>query len=159
MRHALLHMAPKWYDNWTTRAGTLAVVHTKYVHKLIFIDRQLSVDDTVLYSMTMWQKCETVTCSREEHLLWMSTSNSCFLASSSWFMRVQLFTQQQYTNHGYNSWKWRGIINCHNWEWHTGSWLMTTTTTPQPFYGPFSRTIRVSRCQKRTSGLYGARED
>jgi len=31
-------------------------------------------------------------------------------------------------------------------------------TTPQ-FYSPFSRTTRVSRCQKRTSGLYGARED
>ena len=28
-----------------------------------------------------------------------------------------------------------------------------------PYYGPFSRTTRVSRCQKRTSGLYGARED
>ena len=27
--------------------------------------------------------------------------------------------------------------------------------TPQPFYGPFSGTTRVSRCQKRTSGLYG----
>ena len=26
----------------------------------------------------------------------------------------------------------------------------TTTTTPQPFYGPFSGTTRVSRCQKRT---------
>jgi len=24
--------------------------------------------------------------------------------------------------------------------------------TPQPFYGPFSRTTQVSRCQKRTSG-------
>jgi len=34
-----------------------------------------------------------------------------------------------------------------------------TTTPPQPFYGPFSGTIRVSQCQKRTSGLYGARED
>jgi len=32
-------------------------------------------------------------------------------------------------------------------------------TTPQPFYGPFSRTTRVSRCEKRTSGLHGARED
>jgi len=32
-------------------------------------------------------------------------------------------------------------------------------TTPQPFYDPFSGTTRVSRCQKRTSGLYGARED
>jgi len=30
---------------------------------------------------------------------------------------------------------------------------------PQPFYGPFYRTTRVSQCQKRTSGLYGARED
>jgi len=35
----------------------------------------------------------------------------------------------------------------------------TTTTPPQPFYGPFSGTIWVSWCQKRTSGLYGARED
>jgi len=30
-------------------------------------------------------------------------------------------------------------------------------TTPQPFYGPFSGTTWVSRRQKRTSGLYGAR--
>jgi len=29
----------------------------------------------------------------------------------------------------------------------------------QLFYSPFSGTTRVSRCQKRTSGLYGARED
>jgi len=34
-----------------------------------------------------------------------------------------------------------------------------TTTTPQPLYGPFSGTTQVSRCQKRTSGLCGARED
>jgi len=34
----------------------------------------------------------------------------------------------------------------------------TLTHTPtQAFYGPFSGTTRVSRCQKRTSGL-GARE-
>jgi len=31
--------------------------------------------------------------------------------------------------------------------------------TPQLFYGPFFGTTRVSRCQKKTSGLYGARED
>ena len=31
--------------------------------------------------------------------------------------------------------------------------------TPQPFYGPFSQTTRASRCQKTTSGLYGAKED
>ena len=30
---------------------------------------------------------------------------------------------------------------------------------PQPFYGPFSGTTRVSWCQKTTSGIYGARED
>jgi len=30
---------------------------------------------------------------------------------------------------------------------------------PQPFYGPFSGTTQVSQYQKRTSGLYGARED
>jgi len=37
--------------------------------------------------------------------------------------------------------------------------LTTTTTTPQPFYNPFSGTTLVSWCHKRTSGLYGARED
>jgi len=31
--------------------------------------------------------------------------------------------------------------------------------TTQPFYGPFSGTTWVSRCQKRTSGLYVTRED
>jgi len=35
----------------------------------------------------------------------------------------------------------------------------TTTVLPQPFYDAFSGTTRVSQCQKRTSGLYGARED
>jgi len=30
---------------------------------------------------------------------------------------------------------------------------------PQPFYGPSSGSTRVSRCQKRTSGLYCARRD
>ena len=33
------------------------------------------------------------------------------------------------------------------------------TPPTQPFYCPFSRTTRVSRRQKRTSGLYGAREN
>jgi len=33
------------------------------------------------------------------------------------------------------------------------------TTTPQLFYSPISGTTRVSQCEKRTSGLYGARED
>ena len=37
--------------------------------------------------------------------------------------------------------------------------IQDTKPPPQPFYGPISRTTRESRCQKRTSGLYGARED
>jgi len=37
--------------------------------------------------------------------------------------------------------------------------MQNTTPLPQLFYGPFSGTTRVSQCQKRTSGLYGARED
>ena len=31
-----------------------------------------------------------------------------------------------------------------------------THTDTQPFYGPFSGTTRVSRCQKKSSGFYGA---
>jgi len=38
-------------------------------------------------------------------------------------------------------------------------YLHYTHTHTQPFYGPLSGTTRVSRCQKRTIGLYGARED
>jgi len=34
-----------------------------------------------------------------------------------------------------------------------------TTTPPQPFYGPFSGTTRVSWCQKRNFWTYGTRED
>jgi len=33
---------------------------------------------------------------------------------------------------------------------------LNTPPPPQPFYGPFSGTTRVSQCQQRTSGLYGA---
>jgi len=34
--------------------------------------------------------------------------------------------------------------------------MVITTTTTQLFYGGFSGTTRMSRCQERTSGLYGA---
>jgi len=38
--------------------------------------------------------------------------------------------------------------------------IVFKTTTPQPFYGPFSRTTQVSQCPKKaSSGLYGPRED
>jgi len=47
--------------------------------------------------------------------------------------------------------------------WQTKCILRTharTHTHTQPFYGPFSGTTRMSRCQKTSaSGLYGARED
>jgi len=45
---------------------------------------------------------------------------------------------------------------------YTGLKVITGTPTPPPpqlFYGPFSGTTRVSQCEKRTSGLHGARED
>jgi len=39
------------------------------------------------------------------------------------------------------------------------AWETRWPPPPQLFYGPFSRTTSVNQCQKRTSGLYGARED
>ena len=37
--------------------------------------------------------------------------------------------------------------------------ILQVSTHTQPFYGSFTGTTRVSRCQKkRSSGLYGARE-
>jgi len=52
------------------------------------------------------------------------------------------------------------FISLHDllYNYHT-PWMMQLWPRPHPFYGPFSGTTRVSRCQKRTSGLYGARED
>ena len=55
---------------------------------------------------------------------------------------------------------WHYLVVGTSWSAHTTMNLpLTTTTTPQPFYGPFSGTTRVNRCQKRTSGLYGTRGD
>jgi len=42
---------------------------------------------------------------------------------------------------------------------HGHSISVKARTHAQPFYGPFSETTRVSQCQKKSSGLYGARED
>jgi len=54
-----------------------------------------------------------------------------------------------------------GLVGRLSPKWYLSEFFVnsTTTTTPQPFYGPFSGTTRVSRFQKRTSGLYGASED
>ena len=41
----------------------------------------------------------------------------------------------------------------------TNTYTTLYHTTPQLFYCPFSGNTRVSQCQNRTSGLYGARED
>jgi len=55
--------------------------------------------------------------------------------------------------------------SCHHVQTAYRYWNRTTQKMaayyhpPQPFYGPYSRTTWVSQCQKRTSGLYGARED
>jgi len=71
-----------------------------------------------------------------------------------WYWRPH---SQQPGKNTHKNYKWQNqpkcrlIIDVHcvykyiNKLWHT--------TTPQPFYGPFSRITRVSRCQKRTSGL------
>ena len=47
---------------------------------------------------------------------------------------------------------------CHNMSLSLSQNIMDVPP-PQPFYGSFSGTTRVSRCRKRTSGLYGARGD
>jgi len=64
---------------------------------------------------------------------------------------------------------WRDWLGRMSPKWHiwcrvghitlTQSVYLSTHTDTQPFYGPFSGTTQVSRCQKRISGLYGARED
>jgi len=48
-----------------------------------------------------------------------------------------------------------------DWSNMTDTKLLLTRSPqpPQPFYGPFSGITRVSQCKKRTSRLYGARED
>jgi len=64
-------------------------------------------------------------------------------------------TQVQFLhmNHcGIGNGVWLKLLQCkkippYSWACFV-AWI---TTTPQPFYGPFSRTTRVSRCQKRTS--------
>ena len=66
---------------------------------------------------------------------------------------------------------WPAVFNLsHIWYWSlitisqklsiTKSELCQTPPPPsQPFYGPFPGTTRVSQCQNRTFGLYGARGD
>jgi len=51
--------------------------------------------------------------------------------------------------------KWFTIINSKRQK---PSNISTTTHTTTVLH-PFSGTIQVSQCQKRTSALYGARED
>jgi len=55
------------------------------------------------------------------------------------------------------SWSSDWLRRCKMWAISLCIFVYYHQTTPQPFYGPFSRTTRVSWCQKRTSGLYGAR--
>jgi len=47
----------------------------------------------------------------------------------------------------------------HRMTWMKGQVLLALFKKTQPFYGPFSGTTQVSRWQKRTYGLYGARGD
>jgi len=70
-------------------------------------------------------------------------NHSCWWSKYAWI------------NTRYNKWEW--IIYGLNF-WATLHNNTHTHTHTQPFYGPFSGTTRVSRCQKRTSGLDGAGE-
>jgi len=46
-----------------------------------------------------------------------------------------------------------------SFHYSTNSSTFSTTPHTTTVYSPFSGTTRVSRCQNRTSGLYGAKED
>ena len=98
---------------------------------------------------------------------WSTAHINCMLDASAARLRHCL----EYRHHVYSLATWdvtqRGchmtarkkkqqVLNVLLWR---NKWIILLTTHTQPFYGPFSRTSRVSRCQKRTSGLYGARED
>jgi len=80
-------------------------------------------------------------------------------STSSHFTFTQWHGQVLHTQMAVNWSKGRNSL----WQARSGITLAMhyrlTTTTPQPSYGFFSGTTRVSRCQKRTSGLYGARGD
>ena len=56
----------------------------------------------------------------------------------------------------YNKW---GLASSNNCRCRRRMVPTISTPPPQPLYGPFPGTIRVRRCQKGTSGLYGARGD
>ena len=80
---------------------------------------------------------------------------------------ILLLQQNRLQSYGHVLWKedmtltgWRNVLwNMRRRAPHQEVDQTGHGTNTQPFYGPFYRTTRVSRCQKITSGLYGARED
>jgi len=74
-------------------------------------------------------------------------------------MYVEAESQWQlanFKNHRVRVWYAYGTM----WSYHLMHWpLDLLLQLLQPFYGPFSATTRLSRCEKRTSGRYGAMED
>jgi len=91
--------------------------------------------------------------------IWYGDSVSKIVENSSVISVVwMLYQLRQQGLLGSKSWLQQNplVLNC-------GCQLMQvdlyTHTHTQPFYGPFSGTTWVSWCQKRTSGLYGARGD
>jgi len=79
--------------------------------------------------------------------LFLRLLKSCHILRRSFFQRMHL--------HG-----WHHSHDTKPRKVKDGIFTQTRPTPPppQPFYGPFSGTTRVSRCQKRTSGLHDARK-
>ena len=72
-----------------------------------------------------------------------------------WLAVAYTQTNSQVSRHGLSLLSLNEYNVLLQWLCHVGSTInsaicigIITTTTPQPFYGPFSGTTRVSRCQK-----------
>ena len=112
-----------------------------YVHVAVWAEPSVLTYLTRIYvHVAVWAEVRTsiVVCITQRHLLFYNFNINVF----------HMETREQTTTLQTNS----RAIRC----WHG---YLSAPPPPQPYYGPFSGTIRVSWCQKRTSGLYDARED
>ena len=101
------------------------------------------------------------------HLLWMATKHSDQI-DDAWTKTQTDFQLHNYTSpvdlfyhlkKRHSQFIQARVMVCCVYACFCCLMLNNTHHPPQPFYGPFSGTIWLSRCQKRTSGLYGARGD
>jgi len=138
-----------WFDNWLYRVNRVKVMPPFRLRALAAC-HPCSEHNNCLYNSD-WPVSSSermlTTVSRPANLTWpcsslvnstSSGSIDAFVSSTLSTVRVSTSVSKQVT--------W---LSC-RMEHHT-----TTTTV----YSPFSGTTRVSQCQRRTSGLYDARED